>query len=287
MKVLYLSSNKTGIAKSEKRSNFIVESLQKIYENLTIVKTEKVEDFKENIRKSIGIFDVVIVGGGDGTLKIAVNVLMEYKKEVRPVLGYLPLGTINDAGKAVGINGSIKKAIDILKKNKRFDVDVCKVNDEYFNFVCATGAYSDISYVTKRGPKKIIGKFAYYFAAIPALFKHRTLEVHAVADGKVIDMKTPFILVMNSKNVGGFPINYHYSVIDGKVELFITKPGIFNGLLHYAFFKMRTVKLHVSDLEISIKSNECWCFDGEKGLQGNIKINVLKQELTVIGKSIK
>lgn len=284
MKAIYLCSNKTGIKKTEKKTAFIFDSLHKIYKELEIVKTENIEDFKENIRKSVGIFDIVIVGGGDGTLKIAVDVLMEFTKEERPVLGYLPLGTVNDAGKAVGINGSIKKAIKILQQNKVVDVDVCKVNNEHFNFVCAAGAYSDISYITKRKAKKFFGKFAYYFVAVSALFKIKKLDVHVEADDKVIDMKTPLVLIMNSKNVGGFPVNFHYSVVDGMVELYLTKPGIFNGLLHYLFFKMRTIKIRASHVKVSIKSKEFWCLDGEKGFDGDIEINVLKQELRMIGK---
>ena len=284
MKALYLCSNKTGIKKSEKKINFIFDSLRKIYEDLTIVKTENIEDFEENIRKSVGIFDVVIVGGGDGTLKAAVTVLMEFSKEVRPVLGYLPLGTVNDAGKAVGINGSLKKAFKILEKNSVVEVDVCKVNNEYFNFVCAAGAYSDISYVTKRKAKKFFGKFAYYFVAIASLFKKKKLTVHVEADDKIIDIKTPLVLIMNSKNVGGFPVNFNYSVVDGKVEIYLTKPGLFNGLLHYLFFKMRTIKLKASHVKVSIVSNETWCLDGEKGFDGDVEITVIKQELRMIGK---
>ena len=284
MKALYLCSNKTGLKRSDKKNNFIFDSLHKIYNNLKIVKTENIEDFEQNIRESVGIFDIVIVGGGDGTLKSAVNVLMEFKKDERPVLGYLPLGTVNDAGKAVGINGSLRKALKILEKNAVVEVDVCKVNNEYFNFVCATGAFSEISYVTKRKSKKIFGKFAYYFVAIGSLLKKRKLDVHVETEDQIIDMRTPLVLVMNSKNVGGFPVNFNYSVVDGMVEIYLTKPGLFNGLLHYAFFKMRTLKLRVSHAKISIKSNEIWCLDGEKGFSGDIDINVIKQELRMIGK---
>ena len=284
MKVLYLYSNKTGLKRSKKKTRFIFNSLHNIYKDIEIVQTKNIQDFEENIRKSVGIFDLVIVGGGDGTLKLAVTILMEFSKEKRPVLGYIPLGTINDAGKAVGINGSLKKALKILETNSIIEVDVCKVNNEFFNFVCAAGAYSDISYITKRKYKKVIGKFAYYFVAIFSLFKRKRLEVHIEADGRIIDMKTPLVLIMNSKNVGGFPVNFNYSVVDGMVEVYLTKPGLFNGLLHYLFFKMRTIKLKASYLKVSIKSNEIWCLDGERGFDGDIEINVLKQELRMIGK---
>ena len=285
MKALYLYSNKTGLKRTIKKDLWIIDSLRKIYDDLTIFKTENIEDFEGKIRESAGIFDVLVVAGGDGTLKATVNILMSIEKDKRPVLGYLPTGTINDAGKAVGITGSIKKAFKILKIGHVENVDVCKVNEEYFNFVCAVGAYSDISYATRRSKKKIIGKFAYYFDAIPRIFKRKTLDAVVDADGEILKVKTPFILVMNSKNVGGFPINFHYSVKDGMVEIFITKPGIFNGLLHYLFFKIRVIKLRAKNVKISINSNDFWCFDGEKGTQGSVNISVLREELKVIGKA--
>ena len=92
-------------------------------------------------------------------------------------------------------------------------------------------------------------------------------------------------MVMNSRNVGGFPVNFHYSVKDGLAEVYITKPGLFNGLLHYAFFKVKTTKLKVDYIKITLKNDEYWCFDGEQGDKKFVEISVLKQELKVIGKA--
>lgn len=283
MKTLYLYSDKTGIAKSQKKVEKINRKLHEIFDNLTIIKTENIEDFTQKILESAGIFDILIVAGGDGTLKHAVTILMSIEKDKRPVLGYLPTGTVNDAGKAIGIKGSISQAIKILKTGHVDTVDVCKVNDQYFNFVCAVGAYSDISYATKRAPKKVIGKFAYYFGAIPRLFRKKTLHAHVEADDKTYDLDTPFLMVMNSKNVGGFPVNFHYSVVDGLAEIYITKPGILNGLLHYIFFKRRVIKLKAKHIKISINTTDFFCYDGEKGEQSSVEITVLQKELKVIG----
>ena len=232
-------------------------------------------------------YDILIVAGGDGTLKLTVDLLMSFKKEERPTLGYIPTGTINDAGKAFGVKGGFKQAIKVLAKGVTDDIDVCKVNDEYFNFVCAAGAYSDISYAVKRGPKKVIGKFAYYFYAVYELFKRTRLIAEAETKEDKFIIKTPFMMVLNSKNVGGFPINLHYSVKDGLAEVFITKPGLFNGILHYLFFKHGVKKFKTDYIKITLHSDHYWCFDGEKGDQKSVEIKVLKQELKVIGKAKK
>ena len=287
MKVLYLYSDKTGVAKSDRKVNRLNNKLKKIYSDITIKKTESLDDFKNSILNSIGVYDAVIVAGGDGTLKYAVGVLMGITKENRPVLGYIPTGTVNDAGKAVGIKGSIRQSLKVLKAGNIDTVDVCKVNNEYFNFVCAAGAFSDISYVVKRGSKKILGRLAYYFYALSQVFKRRVVEYEIeTKDGK-FKGKTPFILVMNSRNVGGFPVNFDFSVKDGVVEVYITKPGLFNGLLHYALFKVKTTKLKVDYIKISLKNDEYWCFDGERGDKKTVEIKVLNQELKVIGKAVK
>ena len=287
MKVLYLYSDKTGVGKSARKVTKLNNKLKEIYSDITIEKTENLDDFKENIRKSIGIYDTLIVAGGDGTLKCAVNVLMTFEKDKRPVLGYIPTGTVNDAGKAVGIRGSIRQSLKVLKKGNIDFIDICKVNNEYINFVCAAGAFSDIAYVVKRGYKKILGRLAYYFYALSQVFKKREIECEVETKIEKFTVKTPFILVMNSRNVGGFPVNFDFSVKDGLVEVYITKPGLFNGLLHYAFFKVKTTKLRVDWVKINLKNDEYWCFDGERGDKKTVEITVLKQELKVIGKAQK
>lgn len=285
MKVLYLYSDKTGISKSKKRVERLNSALKNIYQDITIIKTETLEEFEKNIRNSVGFYDILIVAGGDGTLKFAVGVLMSLPKEKRPILGYLPTGTVNDAGKAAGYRGSVRQALKVLKRGHIDYVDVCKVNNDYFNFVCAAGAFSDISYVVDRGSKKIIGRLAYYFYALSQVFKRKTIEAEIETKNKKFSVKAPFIMVMNSRNVGGFPVNFHYSVKDGFAEVYITKPGLFNGLLHYAFFKVKTTKLKVDYIKITLKNDEYWCFDGEQGDKKSVEISVLKQELKVIGKA--
>ena len=287
MKVLYLYSDKTGIAKSERKVNKLHKKLHEIYSDLTIKKTKDLEDFENNIRSAVGVYDALIVAGGDGTVKFVVNVLMSIPKEKRPILGYIPTGTVNDAGKAVGIKGSVRQALKVLKEGKTDTVDICKVNNEYFTFVCAAGAFSDISYVVKRGYKKVIGRLAYYFYALSQIFKKREIEYEITTKNEKFSVKTPFIMIMNSRNVGGFPVNFDFSVKDGVVEVYITKPGLFNGLLHYAFFKVKTTKLKVDWIKITLKNDEYWCFDGERGDKKSVEISVLKQEIKVIGKAQK
>lgn len=285
MKTLYIYSDKTGLGRSNKKDKKIIEKLNKIFPNLNVLKTNSLSQFEKAILSTKNNYDNLIIAGGDGTLKFVVNCLMKFKKSERPTLGYIPAGTVNDAGKAFGCGSTIRSGIRNLRRKVTTNIDVVKVNDDYINFVIACGAFSDISYSTRRIGKKIVGRLAYYFDAIPKLFKKKIVKAEIIADGKKYKVVTPFILMMNSKNVGGFPVNFKYSINDGLLDLYITKPGLFNGLLHYLFFKMKTMHIKAHDITIKVKDDTQWCFDGEKGDQGSLNIRVLKNELNVFGVS--
>lgn len=283
MNALFIYSNKTGLSRSDKKNQKLIEKVKENFDDFLALKTSTIEEFSSAVSRAVKSYDVLVVAGGDGTLKLAVNELMKYPKDKRPILGYIPAGTVNDAGKAFGCGQTVKSGLKNLSKMHIDYFDVMKANETYLNFVAAIGAFSDISYSTKRGSKKVIGRLAYYFDAIPKALKHQVVDAEIICDGKSYQIKAPFIMILNSKNVGGFPVNFHYSVKDGKAELFATKRGPFNGLIHYIFFKSRTLKLKSDHFLIKIKGDQNWCFDGELGDSKDLEILVLKQEIKVIG----
>jgi len=135
--------------------------------------------------------------------------------------------------------------------------------------MAAIGCFSDISYIVPRGVKKKFGKLAYYKEAIVQAFHKQNITVEVNVDSKTYKMKTPFLLIMNGKNVGGFPVNSKGNSHDGKMEVFITKPGLFNGLIHY-FFHLGVTKISSSSFTIKASDTDMpWCLDGEIGPFGD------------------
>ena len=285
-KALYLYSDKTGLKRPKKFQDKIIKKLSEIF-LLTSKKTNSMDEFVNECKNCSKNFEVLIVAGGDGTFNAAISVLSNLKKENRPILGYIPTGTINDAGKGFGIKGKSRKAIKIIKKQEIVNIDVCKANDSYFSYVCAIGKYTDISYVTKRNKKKFLGRLSYYFVAIKEALTIKNIHAIIKADGVTYDVKTPFVLVLNGPSVGGFLINSKTSMYDGVIDIFLTKPGIFNGLLHYLFFKIRTTHIQAKNIEITTNLDESWCFDGEKGIKGDLKIQLLPQNIKVFGQKFQ
>ncbi len=283
MKALYVYNATSGKGKVVAKKDYIIKELKTIYKQVDAIGSESEEHFKKICKDACGNYDALIFSGGDGSFNMVVNAIADEKD--RPVLGVIPTGTINDAAKNFGISANVKKALKIIKNQRIRKFDIGKLNDMYFVFTVAIGAYADIPIITTKKEKKKMGALAYYFKAVPSIFKLRKVEGDAIIDGKeTYHYKTPFVLIMNSSHVGGFNINPKSDIYDGKMDLFLARPGIFNSLLHFLFFRKKIKHLQGSEIEITVNCDDYWDVDGEKGPKGNAKISVLPSHLSVFCK---
>ena len=281
MKALLLYSSKPGKNNTQKLLDKIVKKLSVKYE-ITTKECPSLNDFKSAIQSSNN-FDALFILGGDGTLNNAINEISTLYKEDRPIIGYIPTGTLNDAGKTFGIRG-VSKAIKIILEGNIEDIDIGKCNDRYFLYLAAIGQYSDISYIAKQDEKKRVGKLSYYRLAIIKAFQKHSIKINIEYDGRNEEYLTPFLIVMNGKYVGGFKINPKNSIRDGLFDIYITKPGLFNGLTHYFPFKTKTKHIQTSSLKVSINNSEPWCLDGEKYISGPVDISIERSAIKIFTK---
>lgn len=90
--------------------------------------SKSADDLKSLVRQSLS--DVVIIGGGDGTLHAALQALIPRRIE----LGVIPLGTANDFAKSLGIPSDIDEAAKLIADSatRTSPVDVASANGVYF-----------------------------------------------------------------------------------------------------------------------------------------------------------
>lgn len=277
-KALFLYSKAAGTGKIIPRVLEIKQELSSAFEQVDLCLFDGVEEGMAKAKQACGNYDALLVSGGDGTFFHIVNALVNEKNI--PTLGYINGGTICDVGRNFGIYGSYKKAIKIIKEGHTCFYDLVDCNGTVFNYMAAIGAYSDIAYATPRYLVRKMGRLAYYFRAITQAFRHSRTNVTIEVDGKTIKRKTPFVLLMNGKNVGGFRVNRRSSIKDGKLELFLAKPGLFNGLLHY-LFHFGVMRISAAELKIHTDSNQAWCMDGEETFSGDIHAKILPKKLRI------
>ena len=77
----------------------------------------KVSDIVRNYHQQA---DMVIVGGGDGTLNAAVDGIVDTQLP----LGVLPLGTANDLARTLGIPTSIPEACQVIASGQTRRIDL-------------------------------------------------------------------------------------------------------------------------------------------------------------------
>lgn len=277
-KALFLYTKASGSGKILQEIDGIKEELSLCFDTLDSHLLDGVEDGMKRAKEACGKYDVLIISGGDGTFFHIINAIVN-EKEI-PTIGYINGGTICDVGKNFGIAGNYKKALKIIKQGFTCTYDLVDCNGTAFNYMAAVGAYSDIAYATPRYLVKRHGRLSYYFRAVTQAFRRTRIHAHVEVDGKAFDCKTPFVLLLNGKNVGGFCVNPRSSMHDGKVELLLAKPGLFNGLLHY-FFHVGVTKISATEMKIKTDANQAWCMDGEETFAGELNVKVLQNRIRI------
>lgn len=113
--------------------------------------------------------ELVLVGGGDGTISDAVDFFAGSTIQV----GVLPLGTTNNFARSLGLPLEIDAAIAAIKKGSVSAVDLGKINEEYFVNVAGIGISAQIAKHVTNDQKKRYGRFAYALNGIVQLTKHK------------------------------------------------------------------------------------------------------------------
>lgn len=277
----FVYNNLSGRGLNDKKIKLIQKYLSMTYEHVYFEISNDVSSLRNILLQASKNHHDFIFTGGDGTFNLVINEAMKLKD--RPVLGYLPSGTTNDIAKNFKLSHRLKKSLKIINAQEKIKFDLCLANeDKYFLYVAALGAFADIAYVTKRKNKKRLGSIAYYRKAFVEAFKPRKIEVEVKTKNETFKVKVPFVLVLNGRSVAGFKIGKNDEVYDAKFHIYLTRPGLFNGLLHYLFFKIRTYKIYTDEIEIKVFSHDdFWCFDGEKYSNTSIKICAIPKALEI------
>lgn len=284
MKCIFIYNPVSGRGKVLKHLNYIETTLKKKYSEVVMYKSKSSDDIKKVAYESCNKYDAIIFSGGDGTFNDVVCGVA--RSEVRPPLGYIPLGTGNDNSRNLKIPRKVKGALKVILDGETISHDIGKINDSYFAYVVALGACTGTPYTTKQKAKKILGRLAYVQDGINEFFSPNVKKVTIHANGNIIDTTVPLILIMNTVSVGGMPFNRYGHLNDGKFDIVLINNGPahgrFNmilffilGLLGFRRSKRHSVSIQSDKIEIEVDNNSTWCVDGEKGPNGPIVIQNL------------
>jgi diacylglycerol kinase (ATP) len=154
--------------------------------------------------------DLLIAGGGDGTLSLAARHLA-YRDVA---LGIVPLGTTNNFARTLGIPLTVAGAVGLLARGKVADVDLGQVNGTFFANLVSVGLSGHVAATVRHDLKRLLGRAAYPLTALARLPRHRPFRAVITAGGQDRAMTTHQLNIANGSFHGGRPITSDASADD-------------------------------------------------------------------------
>lgn len=236
----------------------------------------------ENIlHTDVDAYDVIACVGGDGTLNHLINEIMI--EQIQKPIGYFPTGSTNDFFKSLnqGKNLTLKEKCEAVAGDTLFRYDVGKINEQYFNYVAAFGAFTKVSYDTPQNLKNAIGYGAYVLNVIGNIPEGLSYRQHVRYRMNGMEEEGDFIFgaVSNTRSVGGIqsPLISNSTLDDGEFEvILIAAPNnlldlnvILNKLISGDTDDTHILKFTTSHVEFDFEEPITWTLDGEESHPSN------------------
>lgn len=177
--------------------------------------------------------DIVVLGGGDGTLNTGAAALAGGPKP----LGILPLGSLNHFARDLGIPHDLDEAVATIARGQVTEVDVGEVNDRIFLNNSSIGLYpSAVAQREELRHRRREGKWlAMLTACIEVLRRFPLLDVTLQVEDRAVALTTPFIFVGNNRyEMSLFSPGRRTSLQRGELSLYVARNGGRAALLRLA-----------------------------------------------------
>ncbi|MGL5081943.1 MAG: lipid kinase [Microcoleaceae cyanobacterium] len=174
------------------------------------------QDFADLIQAHQHRVDLVIIGGGDGTLNAVIDSLVATQLP----LGILPLGTANDLARTLGIPAAVPAACQVIAQGYKRYIDLGCVNGKHFFNVASLGLSVDLTRQLSREAKQRWGILAYGVAAIRVMVQARPFLAQIITHGSTQQVRTLQIAIGNGRYYGGgMTIAHDASIDDSRLDL--------------------------------------------------------------------
>ncbi len=287
-KLLFVYNPNAGRGVIKNHLSEIIETFCSSGYEVTVYATMAPGDASKIVASRGADYDRVACCGGDGTLNEMTDGLMMLDR--RPPCGYIPAGTVNDFAHSFSLPSDMAEAAEVVANGKPYLCDVGDLNGDFFDYVAAFGAFTEVSYETPQVSKNILGKLAYFFEGIKRLPAVRKYAVKITIDDEVIEDEIIYGMVTNSFTVGGFLSLFDDDVAlnDGKLEAFFIKAPknviefqlIINALLTSDVTCKHFYYRHITNIVIESDEPISWTVDGEFG--GAYYTSVIKNHAKAI-----
>ncbi|MDX1539922.1 MAG: lipid kinase [Geminicoccaceae bacterium] len=182
----------------------------------------------EIIRNEGPDVDLMVIGGGDGTMNIAADALVELGKPV----GIIPIGTANDLARTLQIPTTVPEACAVIAAGHTRAVDLGRANGKHFFNVASIGLAAEVTRHHQGARKKWLRVLSYPLSVWDAFKTTRPFRAWLRCDEQELRIRAIQITVGNGRHYGGgMTIAEDAAIDDQHLDVYCLKPLSFWGLL--------------------------------------------------------
>lgn len=237
------------------------------------------------IRKHSDAVDLIVVGGGDGTMNAAAEALLA----AHLPFGVLPLGTANDLARLLGIPRDPKAAAQVILEDHRRWIDLGRANEKLFFNIATVGLSARLAKAMDAATKRRFGALAYavtlariglgrpFVATIRTPDEHREVRAIQIAVGNG-RYHGGGIVVHEAAEIDDQLLHFYALEPQGIWQLIRKLPWLLRGRHHGS---EGVVSLAASAIELTTNRRLSVNTDGELTTHTPVRFQVLPEALEV------
>ncbi|HRH49827.1 MAG TPA: diacylglycerol kinase family protein [Panacibacter sp.] len=225
----------------------------------------------------------LIAVGGDGTVKLAAQCLMQ----TNIPLAILPAGSANGMAKELEIPGDAGQALDIVVNGLVKKIHLLKVNNEVCIHLSDIGFNAFVVKKSEANHKR--GMWGYIKASWKVLWNKPLMQLEIQTDKAVLKRDAAMVVLANATKYGsGALINPNGKLNDGLFEVIIVKKVSFKEIFkmlitHMPYDPAKTEVLQTASLHIHAKKKVHFQVDGEYlGKINDITADIVTDAVSII-----
>ncbi|WP_439483881.1 diacylglycerol/lipid kinase family protein [Cyclobacterium plantarum] len=189
----------------------------------------------EKIKKLVkdGDYDLILVGGGDGTIKMVAEALEGKKIKLLPI----PFGSANGLATCLGLK-TWEDSLESLDKGSTIDMDLMDVNGQVSLHLSDFGLNAGMIKKFEDGDER--GMVAYFKNSLSSLRDIKPYPFKIILRGKEENVEAKMLIVANGSKYGtGATINPGSKMDDGIFEIIALNPNGLQEWLELTYGVMR------------------------------------------------
>lgn len=237
-------------------------------------------------------YDLVVAGGGDGTINEVLNGLLP-----SPIkLGILPLGTSNGLARELNIPLNPFKSVDAILSGGSEFIDIGIANGRYFGVMLGCGFDAYAIEQTNLRMKRFTGRYAYVFAGLKSIYKYKSHRIKVIADGQKLENDAIFVVVSNAQLYGGkYVLTPEASTNDGEFDVFLYTGTSLTRLIYYGLNLIvhrspnskDTMRFRAKNLVLHAEKRVPYQADGDALGELPVQVQIIPSAVEILGARIR